>query len=302
MSLRAKAGSSPSLVGVIHLPALGGAPLAKFPDLSTCMQAAGEWAVREAQALEKLGFQGLILENFGDFPFYGQTVPPETVASMAVIAAAVREACKIPLGINILRNDARAALAVAAVAGCQFIRVNVLAGVAATDQGLLQGCAAELLRERARLEATVGILADVHVKHAQTLSSRDIAIAVEELATRALADGVIITGPSTGREVADDRLAAAARAARDCGVPLWIGSGATADSMGRLLPHITGGVIVGSALRSRGQAGAPLDLKRAAAVAKAFHAAVRKAKQPPKRRRREISKDSVRAQRTPRQK
>ncbi|HNH39334.1 MAG TPA: BtpA/SgcQ family protein, partial [Microthrixaceae bacterium] len=39
----------------------------------------------------------------------------------------------LPVGINVLRNDARAALAIAAVTGASFIRVNVLSGVAATD-------------------------------------------------------------------------------------------------------------------------------------------------------------------------
>ena len=54
------------------------------------------------------------------------------------ISAAIREVSKLPLGINVLRNDAFSALAIAAVTGADFIRVNVLSGVTATDQGLIE--------------------------------------------------------------------------------------------------------------------------------------------------------------------
>jgi len=176
----------PALIGVIHLPALAGTPGA--PRSAVALSRAGLWAVNEAKLLEHAGFDGIIIENFGDAPFYKTQVPPETIASLAIICAAVREAVRIPLGVNVLRNDARAALAIAAVAGCDFIRVNVLSGVAATDQGLVEGDAAFLLRERERLGASaVAILGDVHVKHARSLSSDDIALGVEEIALRASA-------------------------------------------------------------------------------------------------------------------
>ena len=128
----------------------------------------------EARLLERAGFEGLVVENFGDVPFYKDRVPPETIASMAVIAAAVKEAVRIPVGINVLRNDARAGLAIAASVDCAFFRVNVLSGLVAADQGLIEGSAAELLRERERLGARPAIFADVLVKHAATLSTNDV--------------------------------------------------------------------------------------------------------------------------------
>src|SRR5262249_6275844 len=139
------------------------------------LQKAGIQAVREAKLLAQAGFEAVIIENFGDTPFYKTRVPAETVASLAVIAAAVRESVSIPVGINVLRNDGHSALAVAAVTGCDLVRVNVLTGVSATDQGIIEGEAASLIRERQRLGASsIGILADVHVKHARSLSSDDI--------------------------------------------------------------------------------------------------------------------------------
>jgi membrane complex biogenesis BtpA family protein len=271
----------PALVGVIHLPALAGTPGA--PDPSSALARAGLLAVQEARLLAQAGFDGVIIENFGDAPFYKSQVPPETIASMAVIATAVREAVRIPVGVNVLRNDARAALAIAAAAGCDFIRVNVLSGVAATDQGLVEGDAAFLLRERERLGAShIAILGDVHVKHARSLSSDDIQLGVEEIALRASADAVIITGSTTGRPVDMDKLRAASEIARPHGIPVYIGSGATLKNLAELKRY-AGGIIVGSALRKGGRAGAPLDTKALKAFVAAFKAKAKKTKKSKKR-------------------
>jgi membrane complex biogenesis BtpA family protein len=251
----------PKLIGVIHLPALPGSPEAAHLSPSQALQAAGLWAVQEAKIIMKSGFDGIILENFGDAPFYKTEVPPETIASMAVIAAAVREVCKLPLGINVLRNDAFSALAIASVTGADFIRVNVLSGVTATDQGLIEGNAAKLMRERIRLNAThVKVLADVHVKHAKSLSSSNLALAIEETAGRGGADGIIISGDTTGRAPDAAIIAQAVEAAKHMGVPVYLGSGSTPE----LIPHFPKSlrIIVGSTLRKGGKPGAPLDSKR----------------------------------------
>jgi membrane complex biogenesis BtpA family protein len=258
-----------ALIGVVHLPALPGAPLSHGHDPSGCLQHAGEIAIKEAELFKKAGFEGIILENFGDIPFYKDRVPSETVASMAVIAAAVRQYTDLKLGINILRNDSLSALSVAAVTGCDFIRVNVLSGVAATDQGLIEGRAADLIRERTRFHANVAILADVHVKHSKSLSTDDIEIALEDTIKRALADGVIFTGATTGRMMEIDEIQRLSKAAHSLGTPCYVGSGLTAESAIELKGAIDG-MIVSSALRKGGQAGAPLDEKRMKEFVKAF--------------------------------
>lgn len=262
----------PKLIGVIHLPPLAGSPRSTAQgELPThSLQRAGLWAVKEAKLLAQAGFEAVMIENFGDTPFYKTAVPPETLASMAVIAAAVRETVSIPIGINILRNDARSALAVAAVTGCDMIRVNVLSGVAATDQGIVEGDAAFILRERHRLRAeNVAILADVHVKHALSLSSRDIGLAVEETALRSMADAVIVSGATTGRSIDPADLRRAHEVAAKHGISLLIGSGANRENLRQLL-DLAHGVIVGSDLRKGGKAGAPLDASRVRSFVKEF--------------------------------
>lgn len=186
------------LLGVIHLD-----PLPGSPRFGGDLPAVIDGASRDAEALARAGFDAVIVENFGDAPFFRGRVGVETVASMAVICDAVRRASSLPLGVNVLRNDGESAFAIAAATGARFIRVNVLVGARVTDQGLVEGDAATLLRAWMRMGAAgVSIAADVDVKHgvplgAQALSPEDEAL---EAVERALADAVIVTGSRTGAE------------------------------------------------------------------------------------------------------
>src|SRR5690606_39662350 len=71
-------------------------------------------------------------------------------------------------------------------------------------------CSSDL---RQRLSAEdVEIFADVHVKHARSLSSDDVGLAIEEVALRAGASAVIVTGATTGRAVDPNALKLAHKA------------------------------------------------------------------------------------------
>ena len=208
----------------------------------------------------------LIVENFGDTPFVADKVPPETIAAMAVITDQVIRSVNIPVGVNVLRNDALAALAVAAVSGAAFIRVNVLCGTYATDQGLISGRARELLQRRAQVTPVVRIAADVHVKHATPISQPDIALAAEETAYRACADALIVSGAATGSLTDMNDVRRVKHAVPDR--PLWIGSGVAAAAVGDYL-KIADAVIVGTSLKRDGQTTAELDARRLRAFVKA---------------------------------
>jgi membrane complex biogenesis BtpA family protein len=235
------------LIGVVHLGPLPGSP---------------GWG-GDLVALE--GADGLIVENFGDAPFFAGPVPPETVAAMARIAAAVvAEVAPLPVGINVLRNDALAALGVAVASGGRFLRVNVLCGATVTDQGLIQGQAAELLRRRRLLAADdpldgMAILADVHVKHGVPLAPQGLEEAVRDTLGRGGADGVIVSGSGTGAPTALADLERARSAA--AGAPVLVGSGCSAAQAGLLGPHCDG-VIVGTALKRQGRLEQPVDAQR----------------------------------------
>ena len=247
------------IVGMIHLGALPGAPLApRAASPATIVAAVEERALGDAAALVAGGVDGLMLENFGDAPFFPGQVPTITIAAMTRIALAIRQAHPTcPLGVNVLRNDGGSALAIAAAIGASFIRVNVLTGARVTDQGVIQGIAHELLRLRRDLGAEdVRILADVDVKHSAPLGARPVADEVKDLIGRGLADGVIVSGRGTGAAVDRDTLAAVAAVAR--GTPVWLGSGVTTANV-RELASLADAFIVGTALKVASDPAGPVD-------------------------------------------
>ena len=115
----------------------------------------------------------VLVENFGDAPFVKDVAANVTIAAMTACAIAAREAAPhVALGINVLRNDVGAALAIAAATGATFVRVNVLSGARLTDQGVIEGRAAEVMRLRAAIAPGVRVFADVDVKHSAPLAPR----------------------------------------------------------------------------------------------------------------------------------
>lgn len=223
-------------------------------------------AAEDARLLADTGFPSLIVENFGDVPFYADEVPPETIAAMTLSVDAVAEA-GVPVGVNVLRNDALAALGVATATGARFIRVNILTGVMYTDQGPIVGKAADLLRRRDALASSVEIWADVLVKHSAAPYGVDARQAALDTVERGLADAVIVSGSGTGEEP-DVTEARTVRDAVPDGIRVVVGSGATADNLAALL-EVVDTVIVGSSVKVDGDANKRPDLARANAFMEA---------------------------------
>jgi len=155
------------VIGMVHLPALPGAPKYEGD-----REAIIETAERDAGRLAAGGVDAIMVENFGDAPFYPDDVPNHVVASMTRAARAVVETADVPVGVNVLRNDADAALSVAAAVGGDFVRVNIHTGARVTDQGVIDGKAHETMRLRDRLGADVAVLADHDVKHSAPIAAR----------------------------------------------------------------------------------------------------------------------------------
>jgi len=252
----------PVLIGMVHLDALPGAP-----DFCGDMAQVVAHAAEDARALAEAGFDGVMVENFYDAPFYKDGLAPETVAGLTLGALAVAEAAPdLVLGINALRNDALAALGVAAAVGAQFIRVNVLTGAMITDQGLIEGCAAELVRRRATLGLSIAIFADVAVKHAAPLGPFDLVQSARDMVYRGKADALVVSGTGTGEPTPRGRLETVRAAVP--GVPVLVGSGVQAHTVD---PLAADGFIVGTALKNaRGR----VDVAQARAVRGAITRAV----------------------------
>jgi len=252
-------GTDRAVVGMVHLAALPGAP-----GFDGDRAAIRDAALRDARRLESGGVDAVMVENFGDAPFYADDVPKHVVASMTALVGDVRRETDLPVGVNVLRNDADAAVSVAAAASADFVRVNVHAGARLTDQGVVEGRAAETVRLRERLGAgDIAILADVDVKHSAALAERPLSEAVAELVERGHADGVVASGAGTGHETDRDHLRAVVDARDDLGVdaPVFVGSGVTRETVGETL-DLADGAVVGTALKDGGETTAPVDEAR----------------------------------------
>lgn len=224
------------IFGMLHMPALPTAP-----DNRLTMDELIGFARAETQKLERAGLDAVIVENVGDAPFFRDAVPPTTVAAMALVVREVKQSTKMKVGVNMLRNAWEAALSVAYVAGADFIRCNVVIGAYVTDQGIIQGCAAELARLRASLDRRVLICGDIHVKHAYPLYNVPIDDAAKDLAERGGVDAVIVSG---ARSPDPPTLETVALVANSVKLPVLIGSGL---GLGNVVDfyRASGGVMLG---------------------------------------------------------
>ena len=248
-----------ALIGMVHLPALPGAP-----EYDGSREAIRTAAREDARTLADSGFDAVLVENFGDAPFYPESVPTHTVAEMTAVVEDLTNTVDVPVGVNVLRNDAQAAVSVAAAMGGTFVRVNVHAGVRATDQGWLEGQAHETMRLRDRLDSNVDVLADIDVKHSASPVDRDLGGLVRETIDRGLADGLVVSGPETGAAADSGTLSRVVAARDDCEpeVPVLVGSGVTPDNAAALL-RPADGAIVGTAVKENGETTNRVDPERA---------------------------------------
>ena len=251
------------VIGMVHL-----LPLPGSPRYGGSFDQVRKQALADAESLAAGGVHGLMLENFGDVPFFPGRVPAHVVACMTDLAGEVRRRCPIPLGINVLRNDGLTALSIALAADANFIRVNVLCGARVTDQGVIEGIAHDLMRLRSQLDAgDIQVLADVDVKHSSPLgAARAVEDEALETLGRGLADGLIVSGAGTGRptditQVKKIKHALVTARAETAATQVLVGSGVDARTVGHFLA-VADGVIVGTALKRDGIATNPVELER----------------------------------------
>jgi membrane complex biogenesis BtpA family protein len=244
-------GRPKAIIGVVHL-----LPLPGSSRWDGDLQAVIDRAVKDAKSLEMGGIHGVIVENYGDVPFRKSNVLPSTISAMTLTVKAVKESVNLPIGVNVLRNDALSALSIATVTNANFIRVNVHLGTMVTDEGIIEGQAEETLRYRGLLGSNVKIFADVMVKHAVTLGEQnidDMAISIKE---RGLADALIVSGKRTGGPTSREHAEIVKKAVP--GTPLLVGSGINYLNISELL-SVADGAIVGTSLKKGNVVTNPVD-------------------------------------------
>lgn len=262
----------PRLIGTIHLPPLPGSPGTHHEPAPQALQSAGFFAVQEAEALVQAGFEAVILQNRGDMPFFESNVPPETVASMSIIAAAVRESITIPVGIRILKNDPSAALAIASITGCEFITCTVpfLEGGPFNHSPWNRATPAFLVRERDRLHSSVAILAETVIPTGDIdqleLYSRfheNVLLSGVDAAILKWSSGILsLTGSNPSLGPAWEVLKSTAQMIRKHNLPLYLES----QIRDNLIPEVKSwvdGVIATTEFRRGGTVEGTIDTKKA---------------------------------------
>ncbi|MEG1716646.1 MAG: BtpA/SgcQ family protein [Lachnospiraceae bacterium] len=205
-------------------------------------------AVEDALTLEKAGVDAVIVENMGDTPF-SALLDIAQIASLSAAAMAVRQAVKLPIGIDAAFNDCKTSLAIAGIVGAEFVRIPVFVDTVLFTDGVIKPCARECMIYRKQMGLMqVKILADVQVKHAHMLLSD---ITVEQSAKDAEAngaDGIIVTGSAVGIETP---LAMIDKVKKVVQVPVFAGSGIQASNI-KAQMEIADGGIIGSSLKKDG--------------------------------------------------
>ena len=241
------------IIGMVHLKPLPGSPA-----FSGDIDAVERDALADARTLISGGVNAILIENFGDVPFH-KNVDVVTVAAMTRIVRSIRELSDIPLGVNVLRNDAKSALAIATATGAQFIRVNVHIGAMLTDQGLIEGQAAQTLRLREQLGCDIAILADVGVKHASPFDEHwTLEQEAKDAWNRGLADALIVSGNGTGASTKVGDLERVKLAVPEA--PLIVGSGVRNETVSDY--ELASSCIVGTAFKRDGLVENEVQLER----------------------------------------
>jgi membrane complex biogenesis BtpA family protein len=233
------------VIGVIHVGALPGTPRSSqtVSELITS-------AKHEAQLYRECGVDGVIIENMHDVPYLRGEVGPEIVAAMTAVGIEVKSECRLPVGVQLLAGANIEAMAVAHAAGLDFIRAEGYAYAHVADEGLIQASAAKLLRYRRMIGATnVQVWTDVKKKHAAHAITADVSLGeTAETVEFMGADCVIVTGSATGKPptIADIR-----EAKTHCSLPVFLGSGITANNIAEFYDEADG-FIIGSTFKVDG--------------------------------------------------
>ena len=240
---------------MVHVGALPGTPASRSSVREIVAQ-----AVAEAHIYRDGGVHGIAIENMHDVPYLRGSVGPEITAAMTAVALAVKDASGLPCGIQILAGANHEALAVARTADLEFVRVEGYAFAHVADEGIIESSAASLLRYRRAIGAErVQVWADVKKKHSSHAITADVTIGDTAAAVEFMrADAVIVTGAATGLEASDADVGAVRQ---QCRLPLYLGSGVTADNLPRYYP-LADGFIVGSYFKTDGRWSESIDPRR----------------------------------------
>lgn len=223
-------------------------------------------AVADAVTLEKAGFDVVIVENVNDSPYDSKDpLPDYKIAALARICTEVKNAVKIPVGIDACGNQL-AGLDIAMMTGLEFIRLSNLVDIRVSNRGIVMPCGGDAVLHRKAIGAdNVAIFADIQVKHTYPLLE---GISLEQSASWAVgsgADVIIVTGAETGMETDAGALERVKKVVK---VPVIAGSGVSKENVKEQY-SVCDGAIIGSSLKQKKNLMNPIDYELAVEFMKA---------------------------------
>jgi membrane complex biogenesis BtpA family protein len=247
--------SSKPVIAMIHVGALPGTPAAR-----QSLREIERQALAEAKTYRDGGVHGIMLENMHDTPYLRGEVGPEIVSAMSVICRAVKDASRLPCGVQVLAGANLEAIAVAHAAVLDFIRAEGFSFAHVADEGIIESSAGKLLRFRRQIGADrVQVWCDVKKKHSAHAITADVSVAETAAAVEFMrGDAVIVTGTATGHAPRPEDIAEAKRGTR---LPVLLGSGVTAENLAEFY-NTADGFIVGSYFKQGGNWKKPVQTKR----------------------------------------
>jgi membrane complex biogenesis BtpA family protein len=251
-------GVAKPIIGMVHFPALPGAPLY---DARGGLGAITERVRGDVLALQEGGIDGLMFCNENDRP-YSLQAHPETIAVMGAVIGQLLPEVRRPFGVDVLW-DPVAAIALAKATGAGWVR-EVFTGAYAGEVGIWNTRAGEALRYRRAIDAEgVRVLYNINAEFAAPLAPRPLAQVARATVFSSLPDALCVSGPGTGQPVDAADLREARSAAGE--VPVLANTGVNAANAAALLPHCDGAV-VGTSLKRDGVTWNAVDPGRVAAL------------------------------------
>jgi membrane complex biogenesis BtpA family protein len=241
------------VIGMVHLGALPGSVHFKEP-----FEAVLTRAIQEARTLADAGFDALLLQNTGDVPA-SEEGDEATVAFMTRAGLQIRETCRCPLGINVLMNGSKAALAIASAVEADFVRIKINVGAVTTSTGIIAADPHAVLAFRKRIGAeNLILLGDLYDRTSTPLGTFPLPVLADLTVRHAAADALVISGYDvedtlSRMELLRNRLPAA---------KLVAGGGVTTENLSRFMER-SDAIIVGSSIKTGGAFLDPVDPQKA---------------------------------------
>ncbi|MFF4279186.1 BtpA/SgcQ family protein [Streptomyces kronopolitis] len=243
------AGGHKLVLGMVHLKPLPGTPFHRphgFPEIL-------DTAVASARALYEGGADGCLIQTVDRVYSVADESDPARTVAMGLIARAAVEATggDFRVGVQMMRNATRASLAVAQVAGGDFVRAGALVGQTLTAHGMVRPDPLEVMSYRRSIDAEhVGIVADIDSMHFTWHGGEKTTPEVARAARTVGADAVSLSHPDP--RIALEMIASVREAVPH--LPLILAGHTNHDNAARLLAAADG-AFVGTCLERDGWGG-----------------------------------------------